>query len=247
MRAILRKLLYSKLTDAEVEAKYKEWNRAGPRGTDGHLYLQYAVDGPTEKKHVLCSVDKEHQEFLKSINLKLIAGMKTPAHFREVAMIHNGETGECREVPTADGNREYGNMVEEDTPGTADVAIGGYRTLEVWDYKFGARPISAKGNYQLLHNALCFNRIYVPSASTVVLGIQQVAEDGSIENDVHVTDTATLAIFEKKLTEAQERAKRVKLAVLNGDTPEVWPDKKKGYDYCLFCKARPSCPAYKGK
>src|SRR5690606_33214896 len=103
-------------------------------------------------------------------------------HYREVAFAHDAETGKVRLLTTSD--RDYGELKETETPGTADVVIAGYRTAEVFDYKTGRWPVpNPAQNAQLLHLAMCAVRSVAPEATQVVVGIQYLRGYGRIETD----------------------------------------------------------------
>lgn len=173
-------------------------------------------------------------EFLKQFPPSDFVGLK--ATHRELALIYDTASDTVR---VAGADRDYKIRQETDIPGTMDVVFQGFRTVEIWDYKFGEYPVKATQNNQLLHGALMMSKI-LPSATVFVLGIQQINSKG-MRNDVWVCDKFTLGVFESKLKRAQEKARRIQKKL------EVVPDKQKGWGYCRFCEARPVCPAWSNK
>lgn len=188
----------------------------------------------------LLQVPRNYHRYTRQIEHHKLAGRCTSKRLREVAMVHDAETGKCRLLSTSD--RDYGVLKPTETPGTADVVIAGFRTAEVWDYKTGRWPVPASGNPQLEHLALMAVRTVAPEATQVVVGIQTLASYGKVVTESAVVDTLSLDEHEAKVREAQERATRVQAQIEAGEEPDVYPG-----DHCMFCPAQPGCPAHKEK
>lgn len=154
------------------------------------------------------------------------------SEYREVKMVWH-EDGTVDVLGSA-GARQYGDPKETSVPGTSDVIIQGYRTAEIWDYKFGRWPVAAKGNRQLLHLGLMLDRVVGPF-DTILLGIWQHGE----EDKVQVCHDELLG-FESLLRVSLAKALEAKQAIANGNEPPVRPG-----DWCKFCPAKPACPAFK--
>jgi hypothetical protein len=214
---------------------------AGNRGTALHRYLQLA---PESEEEALAAIPEQYHAEARTIPLSACAGTRTPPELREVAMVHNLETEECRQVICKD--REYGELADEDIPGTADVVIVGFRTAEIWDYKTGSYPVQPEDNYQLLDAALKTARTLARQATHIVCGIQQFKNRGRGEKKKLVPQTKATVVDRFDLDAHEHRAKKalalareVKEAIDAGETPPV----RKG-PWCLFCPAKPGCPAW---
>lgn len=237
LNALIRAELYPHKTAGEFKAKLAEWEATTVHGTAGHTYLQFAVDSEADKSWVLNRIDKQHHEYLAKIDLTRVAGKYTSLYNREVALVYDVATDTAREVPMPDfGHREYGVLKDTEIPGTADAIIPGYRSLEVWDYKFGNKPVSPTDNVQLLQSALAVNRLMCVQATVFVLGIQQFDFDGVVKSTAWVVDKPVIDDYKEALSGVMEQARHVKEAVLNGQTPDTAPG-----DYCMFCESRPNC------
>jgi CRISPR/Cas system-associated exonuclease Cas4 (RecB family) len=158
---------------------------------------------------------------------------------RELSLVHNGESGKCRLTTKED--RDYGELLPTDTPGTADVIIQGYRMAEVWDYKTGRTRVAPPGeNPQLLHLALCASRIVAQNATHFIVGIQTIQKT-QIKTEAALVDLFTLEAHEERLRKAQELAREVIKAIEAGEQPQV-----RTGPWCRYCDAKPACPVQGG-
>lgn len=216
--------------------------RAANRGTAIHKYLQDKYMGATELAG--------YYDELKLVPVTEAAGDRVPLHHKEVAFSYDVETGKARELD-CDG-RDYGELKETEIPGTADVIIPGFQTLEVWDYKTGKTPVSPVENAQLLHAALCAAKVYAPQARYFLLGIQTLkrtpqdlgkpAKKLWWQSDSWLADSWTLEGYQAQLKTALASANEARDAVQAGKEPKVNPGKQ-----CWYCPAKPSCPAMRNK
>ncbi len=203
---------------------------AGRRGTGLHTYSELL---PTKGETVaLAAIPERFRKEAANTNWAHYPGMHPHAK-REMAFAHHGQTGEVRVLGESIG-REYEVTDQYETPGTADVVIAGYKTVEVYDLKTGRSPVPAAGeNPQLLHLALCAVESVAPYAEQVVVGIATL--DKGV---VRVTNQATvtrddLAAHEQRVVQAQRVALRVIDAIKAGLEPEKNPGA-----HCKYCDAK---------
>ncbi len=180
-----------------------------------------------------------------AIPLDRMAGTQTLFEFREIALKHDSATGNCNQIVCRD--REYGELKSEDIPGTADVVIPGYLTLEVWDYKTGKTPVDEPSrNAQLIQLALAAVRTLAPRAKHVVVGLQTLkwfkSGECRVEDKAAVLDRWALEEHEQRVRESMGVAKQAAEAIAAGTSPPVNPG-----PYCRWCPARLECPTEKWK
>lgn len=145
----------------------------------------------------------------------------------EQAMVWNQEGS--REVPTENGHRDYGELTEDDVPGTADLILidedGG---LAVWDYKTGKTILpEPEKNYQLLHLATMASELYAPWPDGVKVGLQFIRPDGDVISHWGVIDWFDLEQHRDKLR-----------AALAAPLDEYNP----GPIQCKYCPGKKHCP-----
>ncbi len=215
---------------------------AAKRGTAVHRFLQLAPHLGVEE--TLKHIDPTHHNLCRKIPKHKIAQTYTPLHQTEIAFAHNAKNGRCR-VLNAE-NREYDLECEEETPGTADAVVAGFLTLEVHDTKTGKTPVAPPSeNTQLKHLALCASRTLAPRAEAIVVGIQTVKElKTKTDVDIKWAQVAPwdLDEHERQVMRAVPIAREARAAVAAGKDPPVKPGK-----WCLFCDAKPSCPAFRNR
>lgn len=206
---------------------------AGRRGTALHTVGELLGAGKS-KEEAVAAIPAKYRKEAGQVDYKHYPGL-VPHARREIAFAHHGQTGQVRVLGESIG-RDYVVEDQYETPGTADVVIVGYRTLEVYDLKTGRTKVPPAGrNPQLLHASLCAVESIAPNVQLIVQGIATI-EDGV----VRVTDQATvtredLAEHEQRIVRAQKVALRVVQAIAAGQQPEVNPGA-----HCQYCDAK--CP-----
>ncbi len=151
--------------------------------------------------------------------------------------MYHGHDGTAEELPTYE-KRDYGKLLKTDIPGTADVIVKGFQTLEVWDYKFGNHPVSPKDNAQLTHLAMMAKKTIAPWAQYIVAGIQQQPKGKDMRASSTLLDLFDLDAHEERVQIALAKAKGVEETLAAGEEPEVFPGA-----WCRWCPAKPACPA----
>ncbi len=205
--------------------------KAGERGTALHTVGELLGCGKT-KEAALAAIPAEFRKEAATLNWSHYPGV-VPHARREIAFAHHGVSGQVRVLGESIG-REYAVEDPHETPGTADVAIAGFRTLELYDLKTGRTKVPPAGeNPQLLHLALCAVETIAPNADRAIVGIATI-EKGV----VRVTDQATvsredLAEHEQRVVRAQRVALRVVEQIKVGQQPDVYPGQ-----HCLYCAAK---------
>lgn len=194
----------------------------------------------------MSKVGKKYRDEAKLIPWRKLPGA-VPSAAREVAFAFDGRARTARVIWTKpDGHRDYGELLGHEVPGTADVVVPGFRTVEVYDYKTGRPPPGPPSqNPQLLHLATMARRTMAPSASHALVGIVHLHFKGEKcipRNQVSIIDRWTLDDHEDRLERCLDEAERVKLKILKDEEPPVNPG-----NWCRFCPAKPSCPVMKDK
>lgn len=139
-------------------------------------------------------------------------------------------------------HRDYELSHELQVPGTADVVVQGFGVLEVWDYKFGAKPVKATANLQLTHLAVAAYLALKSKARSFLLGIQQPDKHGHLVSSSVIVDAeSTVNQHMRLLSDTAVVALRTKKVIDSGGVPDVNPG-----SHCWFCPSRLVCPA-KGK
>lgn len=228
----------------DLQVRKASWDAAADRGSALHTYVELAPEDP---EAALAAIPESLRAEASTIPIRACAGSKTSPALREVALIHNVTAETVRRVECRD--RDYGEMTDDDVPGTFDVVLVGHRTAEVWDYKFGKRKVSAEDNDQLLDGALKVVRHFAPKATHVVAGIQQFVHQGRgkqrrlVPKDNYVIlDRFEIDDHERKKQKAYRLAEEVKAAIATDEVPPVF----KGA-HCYFCPAKNACPAHVGE
>jgi hypothetical protein len=217
-----------------IEKPQDYTSEAAQRGINIHSFLESA---PIDYLKALDAA-QNNRAYCQKIDILQTAGYYTSASYREVAFAINGVTGEVRNLGRSI-NRSYEDLVEEDIPGTVDVLIPGFKSLEVWDYKTGRNPPEIQDNPQLLFAGYCGWKLVSPEAEYFILGIQHLLSGGRIANsDVQVKQW-DLDRFMDLLRFATEKARVVKGSIESGGDPLV----KKG-SWCEYCPAKRVCPAW---
>lgn len=222
--------------------------KAAKRGTGLHDFVQYYAEykrqGFAEWRalhfaRTKVEADKAECERLAKAQLAYYA----PGARIEIAMAHNGETGEC--VILGEGlKRDYQITDQRLTPLTVDAAIPGFRSCEIFDLKTGKTPVPPPAeNPQLLHGALCASETIAPQATHFVVGLHTTKGTGKnlrVETEAAVVDRFDLEEYEQQVVRAQKKALRVVQAIEAGEDPEVNPGA-----HCKYCDAKPACPAWR--
>lgn len=221
------------------------------RGKLIHKYLELVGDNvslgatPSEARDdVLNALDctpAERAELL-AIPLQSISGLTRGAQ-REVAFSLRGQDGRVLHVEDRAYHEELEN--EEETPGTVDVVIPGFRHVEVYDYKTGRVPVKVEHNAQLVHLATCAVLALAPHATHVTVGVQTIKHLKSgckVETSTAMLDRWAMQKHALRVRKAQEVARTVRQAAQNGQTPPVNRGK-----WCRFCPAKDACPAWQEK
>jgi hypothetical protein len=224
----------------EDEERTEKQQKAIDKGHAVHKYLEIRPElADDDDTFSVGEIDERFHKYCRKIDIKQAAGYYTPLHYRELAMAYDVETRTARQLAVDDRGYHEAKLKDTEIPGTADVVIPGFRTLEVWDYKTGKWPVpSGTDNAQLMFLALCAQKSVAPQATDIILGIQTLKGFGRIETDPGRADSFDLESFEEHLIATHSNAVEAAQIVKMGDTPRVFEG-----DHCRFCPARNHCPA----
>lgn len=221
------------LAEKEEETSVSD---AADRGRKIHAYLEYA---PDDMKKATELADNRIQT-CKKIDIKETAGYYVSMDYRELRMSYQISTDTARIIPKTDNDRDYGDVADDEVPGTADVVIPGWYSFEVVDYKTGKHPVYAENNEQLTHLAMMTHMTVAPKARVCYVSIQQLKGHGKWKNSTAKLDIFDFEEHKEKLNAAYDKAKKYLDIVQDGGMPPV----NEG-DWCFFCPSKSVCPAWK--
>lgn len=224
--------------------KSNESNEAAFRGNVIHKFLEDYIHIGREKA-LETILDPEYKLTCESINMDSILqgnriiqteiGFKYNIENKTAVRIQNYRDIENKHTVELVYN-ELG--ISKEITGIADLIIisddGEYTIL---DYKTGFERVSAINNPQLSFFAMCIHLINKPVKITV--GIVTISEDGNFKIETQELNEDYINKFQKKIENSFYNLAETKKIVDAGKNPDVITS-----DYCKYCPAINSCPAY---
>lgn len=215
--------------------------KAAARGTRIHRFLELAP----EDKELALRAAGPNKRTCEKIDVTTIAGNYTPIDLRERPFVFHADTVTATALDKPDRERDYGKLREEDVPGTADVVIVGFSTVEVVDYKTGRHPVfprdpdTGKPNTQLLHLATMVGMSIAKHAKQFVLTIQQLMSQGRFKTTSTTVDRFDVEEHAERVHKHLDVVRTEYEAYQNGTHPKTVVG-----NHCQYCPAQLNCPEW---
>lgn len=219
----------------------RESGEAAKKGKRIHRFLELA---PEDKELALREAGK-NRKTCEKIDITETAGYYTKPDLRERGMVFHADSGTVTVLPKTDQERHYGVLTENDVPGTADVIIPGFSSLEIADYKTGRHPVfprhpeTGKPNIQLLHLAMMAGLSIARHAKTFVLTIQQLLAYGKWKTTSTKVDRFDIEEHAERVQKQLIVAKKAKEDFQNGIHPKTVVG-----SHCTYCPCQAHCPEW---
>lgn len=197
-------------------------NPAAEEGTRLHALAEQTMQRILEPKAMIPEI--QHEEFLVQAAINYVLGQINANMAAGAEILFHG--------------LEHHVEIAEDISGTVDLwflfEMNNQCVLEVFDYKFGQTPVSAKDNAQLKAYALgIMNELKTWQPNTIITHIVQPA----IEN---YDSWAYKPVLIHSWWEND-----VAPAILAAESPDFMNRLIPSHDACKWCRAIPICPKYK--